>query len=48
VGPVSIIALRELWNRGLLELNSYVWTDGMEKWEKVDHLPELKIVLNKL
>lgn len=48
MGPVSIVALRELWNRGQLELNSYVWADGMEKWEKVDNLPELKDVLNKL
>jgi len=47
IGPVSIIALRDLWNRGLLELNSYVWTEGMQKWEKVDQLPDLKIALNK-
>lgn len=48
MGPVSVIALRELWNRGLLEINSYVWSEGMEKWEKVDQLPELKAVLNKV
>lgn len=47
IGPVSVIALRELWNRGLLELNNYVWSDGMEQWEKVDNLPELKAILNK-
>ncbi len=47
VGPVSIIALRELWNTGRLELTSYVWSEGMDQWEKVDKLPELKVVLNK-
>jgi hypothetical protein len=47
MGPVSVVALRELWNRGKLELNNYVWTDGMEQWEKVDNLPDLKSVLNK-
>lgn len=47
MGPVSIIALRELWNRGQLELNSYVWSEGMQQWEKVDNLPELKILLNR-
>ena len=47
IGPVSMIALRELWNRGKLDLNQYVWSEGMEKWEKVDNLPELKVVLNK-
>ncbi len=46
-GPVSSVALRELWNRGQLEVNSYVWTNGMEQWEKVDNLPELKEILNK-
>lgn len=47
VGPVSVIALRELWNRGQLELNHYVWTAGMQQWEKVNQLPELKLLLNK-
>jgi hypothetical protein len=47
IGPVSVIALRELWKRGLLELNNYVWSDGMAQWEKVDNLPELKAILNK-
>jgi hypothetical protein len=47
MGPVSVIALRELWNRGQLELNSYVWTDGMEQWQKIDNLPELKSILSK-
>lgn len=47
IGPVSLIALRALWNRGLLELNSYVWTEGMDQWKKVDQLPELKAVLNR-
>jgi hypothetical protein len=47
MGPVSVIALRELWNRGQLELNSYVWSDGMEQWQKVDNLPDLKAALNR-
>lgn len=47
MGPVSIIALRELWNRGSLDLNRYVWTEGMEKWEKVDQLPALIASLNR-
>jgi len=47
IGPVSMVALRELWNRGQLDLNQYVWSEGMEKWEKVDSLPELKASLNK-
>ena len=42
VGPVSLIAVRELWNRGQLELTSLVWTKGMEQWQKIDDLSELK------
>lgn len=41
MGPVSLLALRELWNRGELELSSYVWSGGMEKWKKVEELPDL-------
>ncbi len=47
MGPVSVIALRSLWNRGELQLLSYVWTDGMEQWQRIDHLPHLKSILNK-
>lgn len=47
MGPVSVIALKELWNRGELELMSYVWADGMDQWQRIDTLPLLKDVLNK-
>jgi hypothetical protein len=47
MGPVSIVALRDLWNRGLLELTTYVWSQGMNDWLKVEQLPELKAALNK-
>ncbi|WP_039358373.1 GYF domain-containing protein [Candidatus Protochlamydia amoebophila] len=47
VGPVSIIALRNLWNSGLLGFNSYVWAEGMERWQKVDQLTNLKEALSK-
>jgi hypothetical protein len=46
VGPVSIIALRDLWARGLLELNSYVWSEGMDQWQKVAQLPSLREALS--
>lgn len=47
IGPVSVIALRDLWNRGMLEEKQYVWSEGMAQWEKVENLPELKAALNK-
>lgn len=45
IGPVSFIALHELWNRGQLELTSLVWTKGMQQWQKIDDLPDLKKML---
>lgn len=47
MGPVSVVALRELWNTGRLELKSYMWTEGMPQWERVNNLPILKEVLSK-
>ncbi len=47
IGPVSIVALRELWNTGRLDLTNYVWTKGMKEWKKVDELADLKELLNK-
>lgn len=44
-GPVSLIALKDLWNTGQLNLNSYVWSEGMQQWEIVDSLPHLKEAL---
>lgn len=46
-GPVSIVALKELWDTGRLNLESYVWSQGMENWKKVDELENLKKALNK-
>lgn len=47
MGPVSVIALRELWHTGRLDLGTYVWCEGMVDWKKVDELPDLKTILNK-
>jgi hypothetical protein len=46
-GPVSIVALKDLWDRGQLDLNSYVWSEGMGNWQKMDDLSELKTALGK-
>jgi hypothetical protein len=47
IGPVSLIGLQDLWDRGLLEINNFVWSEGMEKWEKIEDLPDLKKALSK-
>ncbi len=47
MGPVSIIGLREEWNRGLVDLESYVWAQGMSDWKKIDDQPDLKKLLSE-
>lgn len=46
-GPVSVIALRDLWNTGRLSLGNYVWSQGMKEWKKIEDLPDLQTILNK-
>lgn len=41
-GPISVIGLRELWNRAQIKLNTYVWTAGMDKWETIENVPSLQ------
>lgn len=45
-GPVSVVALREQWNTGMLKLDSFVWTKEMSDWQKVESLPDLLHVLS--
>lgn len=40
-GPVSMIALKELWDTGQLTIKSFVWSEGMVKWNQVENLPAL-------
>ena len=34
-GPMSGLALERLLSEGVISLQSYVWTEGMENWERV-------------
>jgi hypothetical protein len=40
-GPISLIGLKELWNTGRVRLATYVWSEGMDKWKKIEELPDL-------
>jgi hypothetical protein len=46
-GPVSIVALRDLWDRGLLGLETYIWSEGMPQWKRLEDMPDLKDAINK-
>ncbi len=41
-GPVGIGVLRQEWNKGELDVDTYVWCEGLEKWFKVKELNELE------
>ena len=45
-GPVSLIALRELWATNGLTLRSYVWRASLPAWERVEKFPKLIELLN--
>lgn len=42
MGPVNGVFLQKLWDQKELVLSDYVWSKGMENWEKIENLPELK------
>jgi hypothetical protein len=48
-GPISLIGIRELWDRGQISLSTYFWSQGMKEWERLEKLPLLheKILSSK-
>lgn len=40
-GPVSIALLKQAWVENRLDDHSYVWSDGIDSWKKVEEIPEL-------
>lgn len=41
-GPVSLAYLQHLWDQTSLTENHYVWSPGMEKWQRIRELGSLK------
>jgi hypothetical protein len=41
MGPVGVEALRELFSKGDLNLESYVWRKGFQNWERLKDVNEL-------
>ncbi|MEI8365297.1 MAG: DUF4339 domain-containing protein [Parachlamydiaceae bacterium] len=44
-GPLSIGALKELWQKGTIDAQSYVWSEGMSVWK---HIQEIALLLQSL
>jgi hypothetical protein len=45
LGPCSFLTLRRDWHLQKLCQDTYVWTEGMENWQRIKELPELKQAL---
>ena len=44
-GPVTFVVLKKMWREGLLLPASYVWSEGLPDWEKIENCLELKDAL---
>lgn len=47
-GPISFYSLNALWENGEVDPRSYVWTEGMPEWKKIQDLPDLSRVLEQI
>lgn len=47
IGPVSLVAMKDLWNTGRLNIDSFVWSKGMPSWQKINETEDLKAMLDK-
>ena len=41
-GPMSTEGLRNAWIHRTIVPSTYVWTDSMKNWEKIENLPDLE------
>lgn len=37
-GPVGFSFLKKIWEEGGISANSFVWSEGMQKWERIKDL----------
>lgn len=47
-GPVSFYSLNAAWENGDISQQSYVWTEGMPEWKKIQDLTDLSQVLEQI
>lgn len=44
---LSFLELKESWDKGKINRETYVWSDGMEEWQKICEIPKLeKLILS--
>lgn len=47
-GPLSFYSLNVLWENGEINGQSYVWTEGMAEWKRIQEVEDLYHVLEQL
>lgn len=40
-GPVRFEALKTLWEQGSLNEETFMWSEGMPEWKKIEEIPNL-------
>lgn len=45
-GPLNFQHLRKIWEQGKLSDSTFVWSEGMQDWRKIQDLPGFKENLN--
>lgn len=48
LGPHKLKQLLPIWNEGVLSPHSYVWSEGMDSWKKIDQIPKLHEFLRNI
>lgn len=46
LGPYNFQAFRKVWDQGKVSQDTFVWTEGMENWKKIEDLPGFQESLN--
>ena len=46
LGPMPFMTFRKAWEQGKVGEQTFVWTEGMENWRKIQDLPGFKEVLS--
>lgn len=44
-GPYAFDALKSHWQEGKIAARTFVWTEGMAKWQRIQELPNLEEAL---
>lgn len=45
-GPVQFEYLQRIWREGRISKNSFVWSEGMPKWQKIQEIPDFENALS--